>query len=100
MAKLLKREKKSLQTTTETIPTKVPEKVETVHNKFKQMNPVKQEEVVETAIQEDVEWVEDPRRVLLKRSSSSGLQSQVHEGRSSQLNQSSCNRHELQRLQN
>ena len=35
------------------------------------MNPVKQEEVVETAIQEDVEWVEDPDGTL-KRSSSSG----------------------------
>ena len=69
MAKLLKREKKSLQTTTETIPTKV-EKVETAPTSPKQMNP-KQEEVVETAIQEDVEWVEDPRRHV-KRSSSSG----------------------------
>ena len=48
-------------------PTKVPEKVDTAPQQVQADEPVKQEEVVETATQEDVEWVEDSEGNFVKK---------------------------------
>ena len=47
-------------------PTKVPEKVDTAPQQVQADEPVKQEEVVETA-QEDAEWVEDKDGNFVKK---------------------------------
>lgn len=48
-------------------PTKVPEKVDPAPQQVQADEPVKQEEVVETATQEDVEWVEDSEGNFVKK---------------------------------